>query len=109
MSSLIDCVRRNQDELRDGIAWVIFWRSGRSWGTDYIYLEDDDAIDPDDLARLQDIVAVYPDAVILNGYYCGHLAEDMSVPELARGVRWHHDNQCNQLCSYAPYVNAIEH
>ena len=31
MASLREAVKNNQEELRDGIAWVVFWREGRSW------------------------------------------------------------------------------
>ena len=33
------------------------------------------------------IKSIDPAAVILNGYYCGHLGEDMSLDELTAGVR----------------------
>ena len=38
-----------------------------------------------------------PKAVMVNGYYCGHFGEDMTVAELAAGIRWHYDNGYNQL------------
>ena len=31
MASLRDSVKDYQEELRDGIAWVAFWKEGRSW------------------------------------------------------------------------------
>ena len=31
MASLRDTVREYQDDLRSGIAWLAFWREGRSW------------------------------------------------------------------------------
>ncbi len=30
MASLREAVKQQQEELRDGIAWVAFWREGRS-------------------------------------------------------------------------------
>ena len=36
-------------------------------------------------------------SVILNGYYCGHLGEDMSLDELTAGVRYHYENSMNDL------------
>ena len=44
MASLRDAVKVYQDELRAGIAWIAFWREGRSWSSDYIYLEMDDTL-----------------------------------------------------------------
>ena len=34
---------------------------------------------------------------MLNGYYCGHFGEDMTVAELAAGIRWHYENGYNLL------------
>ena len=31
MASLRDIVSEYQDDLRNGIAWLAFWREGRSW------------------------------------------------------------------------------
>ena len=67
MATLRDAVRDYQDELRAGIAWVAFWREGRSWNSDYIYLETDDTLTPEDRGRLQEIQAKDPAAVVLNG------------------------------------------
>ena len=87
MASLRNTVKDYQDELRDGIAWVAFWREGRSWNADYFYLEPDDAIQALDRNRLEEIREADPAAVMLNSYYCGHLGEDMNLDELAAGVR----------------------
>ena len=38
------------DELRDGIAWVIVWKTGRSWNATAVWLNsDDDTFEPEDL------------------------------------------------------------
>lgn len=39
MASLRDTVKDYQEELRDGIAWVAFWKMGRSWNAEYFHLE----------------------------------------------------------------------
>ena len=39
MASLRDTVKDYQEELRDGIAWVAFWKTGRSWNAEYFHLE----------------------------------------------------------------------
>ena len=39
----------------------------------------DDTLYPEDRSRLEEIKSTDPAAVILNGYYCGHLGEDMSL------------------------------
>ena len=39
MASLRDTVREYQDDLRSGIAWLAFWREGRSWhGKRFIWI-----------------------------------------------------------------------
>ena len=50
----------------------------------------DDTLYPEDRSRLEEIKSTDPAAVILNGYYCGHLGEDMSLDELTAGVRYHY-------------------
>ena len=44
MASLRDTVKDYQDELRDGIAWVAFWKQGRSWNAEYFHLDMDDTV-----------------------------------------------------------------
>ena len=100
MATLRDAVRDYQDELRAGIAWVAFWREGRSWNSDYIYLETDDTLTPEDRGRLQEIQAKDPAAVVLNGYYCGYLGEDMNLAELTAGVRRHYENSYNSIADF---------
>ena len=69
MASLRDTVKDYQDELRDGIAWVAFWKQGRSWNAEYFHLDMDDTL--------------YP--------------EDMSLDELTAGVRYHYENSMNDI------------
>ncbi|HGS9905380.1 TPA: antirestriction protein ArdA [Clostridioides difficile] len=97
MASLRDTVKEYQEELRDGIAWVAFWKEGRSWNAEHFHLEVDGTLDPFDRSRLEEIKAADPAAVILNGYYCGQLGEDMSLDELTAGVRYHYENSLNDL------------
>ena len=97
MASLRDSVKDYQEELRDGIAWVAFWKEGRSWNAELFHLEVDGTLEPFDRSRLEEIKAADPAAVILNGYYCGHLGEDMSLDELTAGVRYHYENSMNDI------------
>ena len=57
----------------------------------------DDTLYPEDRSRLEEIKSTDPAAVILNGYYCGHLGEDMSLDELTAGVRYHYENSMNDI------------
>ena len=103
MASLRDMVSEYQDDLRNGIAWLAFWREGRSWQAEAFHLDLDDTLYPEDRARLAEIQAADPRAVVVNGYYFGYLGEEMNVAELAAGVRHHYDNGLNNI---APFMEA---
>ena len=103
MASLRDVVSEYQDDLRNGIAWLAFWREGRSWQAEAFHLDLDDTLYPEDRTRLAEIQAADPRAIVVNGYYSGYLGEEMSVAELAAGVRHHYDNGLNNI---APFMEA---
>ena len=92
MASLRDTVKEYQEELRDGIAWVAFWKTGRSWNAEYFHLEMSDYIYPEDRSRMEEIKQADPAAVVVNGYYSGYLGENMNLDELTAGVRRHYEN-----------------
>ena len=92
MASLRDKVKELQEDLRDGIAWVAFWKEGRSWNAEDFHLEMGDYLYPKDKSRLMEIRETDPAAVVVNGYYSGYLGEDMSLDELTAGVRHHYEN-----------------
>ena len=92
MASLRDTVKDYQEELRDGIAWVAFWKTGRSWNAEYFHLEMGDILYPEDRSRMEEIKQADPAAVVVNGYYSGYLGENMNLDELTAGVRRHYEN-----------------
>ena len=92
MASLRDTVKDYQEELRDGIAWVAFWKTGRSWNAEYFHLEMGDDLYPEDRSRMEEIKQADPAAVVVNGYYSGYLGEDKNLDELTAGVRRHYEN-----------------
>ena len=92
MASLRDKVKELQEDLRDGIAWVAFWKEGRSWNAEDFHLEMGDYLYPEDKSRLMEIRETDPAAVVVNGYYSGYLGEDRSLDELTAGVRHHYEN-----------------
>ena len=100
MASLRDTVRQYQEELRDGIAWIAFWREGRSWNGEDFYLDTGDSLTAEQKSRLEEIRQKDPAAVILNSYYCGYLAGDMTVDELTAGVRRHYENGYNDVVDF---------
>lgn len=98
MATLNTIARTYADELRDEIAWVIIWKTGRSWNAEAVWLNcDDDTLELEDLEMANHILEWDPKAVMLNGYYCGHFGEDMTINELVEGIRWHYENGCNLL------------
>ena len=92
MASLRDTVKEYQEELRDGIAWVAFWKTGRSWNAEDFHLKLGDYLYPEDRSRMEEIKQADPAAVVVNGYYSGYLGEDMNLDELTAGVRRHYEN-----------------
>ena len=100
MASLRDTVKQYQEELRDGIAWIAFWREGRSWNGEDFYLDAGDSLTAEQKSLLEEIRQNDPAAVILNSYYCGYLAGDMTVDELTAGVRRHYENGYNDVADF---------
>ena len=58
--------------------------------------------------RLSEIQAADPKAVVVNGYYSGYLGEEMSMDELAAGVRHHYENGLSNICLlYTSMANSM--
>ena len=109
MAAINAIAREWADEIRDGIAWVIVWKTGRSWNATAVWLDPDtDTFEPDDLDTAREVLAQDPGAVMLNGYYCGHFGEDMTVAELADGIRWHYENGYNTLDGSTAFPAELE-
>ena len=87
MAALRDIARDFADEIRDGIGWVIIYRTGRSWHGVTVWSDvASDEWETDDINEALDVLKVDPKAVLLNGYYCGHFAEDMTIDQIAAGI-----------------------
>ena len=73
MASLRDAARDVLYEAKDTIAYLVFWKTGRSWNSEALY----------------EIVAADPDAICVNGYVdnIGPL-EDMTLESLMDGIRF---------------------
>ena len=100
MANLRDTVKDYQEELRDGIAWVAFWKTGRSWNAEYFHLEMGDILYPEDRSRMEEIKQADPAAVVVNGYYSGYLGEDRNLDELTAGVRRHYENGYSNIVEF---------
>lgn len=92
MAALRDIARDFAAEIRDGIGWTIVYRTGRSWNALTIWSDIwNGEWETDDLNDAIGILKADPDAVIVNGYYCGHFGEGMTIDEIATGIRWHYE------------------
>lgn len=101
MAALKDIARDFAAEIRDGIGWTIVYRTGRSWNALTIWSDIwNGEWETDDLNDAIGILKADPDAVIVNGYYCGHFGEDMTIDEIAAGIRWHYEGGRNRLADY---------
>lgn len=104
MAALNTIARNEADTIREGIAWLIVWKTGRSWHAESVYLNaDDDTFELEDLDMVRKILEQDPGAVMLNGYYCGRFGEDMTAAEIEAGIRWHYENGCNLLENSAAF------
>ena len=98
MAALNEVAKEFSGEIRDGIAWVIIWKTGRSWHAESVWLDpDSDTFELDDLSTATEILEQDPNAVMVNGYYCGHFGENMTIAELEAGILWHYEGGCNLL------------
>lgn len=106
MASLRTIARAEADTIREGIAWLVVWKTGQSWNAESVYLRvEDDTFEPEDLDMVREILDADPDAVMVNGYYCGHLGENMTAEEIEAGLRWHYENGCNRLEGSTAFPN----
>ena len=101
MASLKKLVETYQEDLLDGINWVVFWKDGRSWHADIIFTEIDvdnpdpeyDPISVDTKEYLEMIYKRDNKAIILNGYYCSSFYEDEPLAEWVKHVRYCYESQ----------------
>ena len=85
-------------EIRDGIVWVVIWKTGRSWSGYATRLNlGTNTFDPDDLKKAHEILETDPNAVMLNSYHCGRFCYDMTKLEIARWIRWSYETGHNLL------------
>lgn len=110
MATLKEIAKEVADEIRDDIAWVIVYKNGRSWEALSVWSDlTMSDWEPDDLSEAREILRVDQKAVALNGYDLGHFGE-MTVSDIAEGIRWHYENGTNLLADDETiYQQNIEH
>lgn len=99
MASLMQIARETADYFRDGIAWIIVWKTGRSWHAEPIYLDPitDKFGFKEDEKLARDIVEADANAKMLNGEIHGVFGEDSTVKDVAEGIRWLYEENSDLL------------
>lgn len=97
MAALKEIAREYADEIRDGIGWLIVYRTGRSWHALTVWSDlGNNEWETDDINDALKALRLDPRAVALNGYYLGHFG-DMTIDDIAAGIRWHYERGTNAL------------
>ena len=97
MAALKEIAREYAAEIRDGIGWVIVYRTGRSWHALTVWSDlGNNEWETDDINDALEALRLDPRAVALNGYYLGHFG-DMTIDDIAAGIRWHYERGTNAL------------
>lgn len=97
MAALKEIAREYATEIRDGIGWVIVYRTGRSWHALTVWSDlGNNEWETDDINDALEALRLDPRAVALNGYYLGHFG-DMTIDDIAAGIRWHYERGTNAL------------
>ena len=97
MAALKEIAREYAAEIRDGIGWVIVYRTGRSWNALTVWSDlGNNEWETDDINDALEALRLDPRAVALNGYYLGHFG-DMTIEDIAAGIRYHYERGTNAL------------
>lgn len=97
MAALKEIAREYASEIRDGIGWVIVYRTGRSWNALTVWSDlGNNEWETDDINDALEALRLDPRAVALNGYYLGRFG-DMTIDDIAAGIRWHYERGANAL------------
>lgn len=97
MAALKEIAREYADEIRDGIGWLIVYRTGRSWHALTVWSDlGNNEWETDDINDALEALRLDPRAVALNGYYLGRFG-DMTIDDIAAGIRWHYERGTNAL------------
>lgn len=97
MAALKEIAREYADEIRDGIGWLIVYRTGRSWHALTVWSDlGNNEWETDDINDALEALRLDPRAVALNGYYLGRFG-DMTIDDIVAGIRWHYERGTNAL------------
>ena len=106
MASLRTMVGRFRNELREGVAYVAFWKNGRSWGAEAFWLDPGyfedygDAIEDDDAREMRQIINTDPNAIIVNGFESCPFGGESAVEHMLEHIRWRYEDHHCQLVDF---------
>ena len=96
-AALKEIAREYADEIRDGIGWLIVYRTGRSWHALTVWSDlGNNEWETGDINDALEALRLDPRAVALNGYYLGRFG-GMTIDDIAAGIRWHYERGTNAL------------
>ena len=99
MAALKEVAREYASEIRDGIGWVIVYRTGRAGHALTVWSDlGNNEWETDDINDALEALRLDPRAVALNGYYLGRFG-DMTIDDIAAGIRWHYERGTNALAA----------
>lgn len=76
---------------------MIVYRTGRSWHALTVWSDlGNNEWETDDINDALEALRLDPRAVALNGYYLGRFG-DMTIDDIAAGIRWHYERGTNAL------------
>jgi hypothetical protein len=98
MATLRQTAQDMIDIAREGIGWIALWKDGKGWmAMDYypdIDRNDNLIFEDYDLDSLQNIVALDPRAILVNGWYHNLGGTTcMTRDSLAEALRWQYNIQ----------------
>ena len=113
MASLRTMVGRFRNELREGVAYVAFWKNARGWGAEAFWLDPGyfedygDAIEEDDAREMRQIINTDPNAIIVNGYESCPFDDKSTVEYMLEHIQWRYEgHRCQLVDFYKEYCKA---
>lgn len=103
MASLKSQVSMYRDELNEGVSFIAFWKEGRSWNSEMIWVDvvsdSNWVVEEVSYEDVDNILASDPNAIIANGYHNMPFDAECheSVEYMAGHIRRHYENGWSQL------------
>ena len=114
MASLRTMVGRFRNELREGVAYVVFWKNGRSWDAEAFWLDPGyfedygGVIEEDDAREMRQIIKTDPNAIVVNGFESCPFDGESTVEHMLEHIRWRYEDHRCQLSDFYEFHNKAE-